>query len=272
MVKLHLNLYSMSSCNQENLKFNSSFKAFLYKQFENSEFSLDKVPGFKYFTYSNLFLIENQTIEENRFYSVIISSPKPDLILYLMEKLSSFQGFYNKEGKFCCKNEQDSIIHLGEGKFCIENFMPKREEIHSNLTLESISPICVKESIENGKSRFVNFDTNSKKFKELLAKNLIKKYNFLTNSQENLDLNLFENIKIKPIYRKSGNSFYKIDIYKENLKDNLLFIMGHRLKFEFGSVSDLQVKIFQVGLDSGFGSMNSYGMGYIRIVGGLKND
>lgn len=254
MVRINLSLKSLNSCSQKifDKKFRSSFKGFIYKLLENSKFGLDKENSyFRGFCFSNIFPIRDSKLEENKVYHINISSIYSDLIMIILSKI----------------NIGDKI-NLGEGSFEIIDMKIEREDIFENILLESMNPICIKTN-KNDSELFVNYDKNKKLFIKNLAINLIKKYNFYYNENVDLDFNLFENIDIESIINKRKNTSHYSLIMEDfdiNRKGKPIYVYGNKLRFKIGEINGIQKKILQTGLESGFGSMNSYGMGYMRLM------
>ncbi len=252
MVRLSLILISECDSLQSifEKKFRSAFKGFIYKKLENSKFSLTNTnSNFRGFCFSNIFPIKKKKLKLNNIYHIEISSNFPELIFELVKKL-----------------EIGMKINLGEGgQFQLKDMNFNKFEIFSNLFLESVSPIIVKGNRKN--NDFINFDIERDLYLKNLSVNLIKKYNFY--NQKNIDLNfpLFESVEIRPLLqnnRKNSHFSILIEDFDEKRKGEPLYVYGNRLLFKFGNINDIQKEIFLTCVESGFGSMCSYGFGFMR--------
>lgn len=253
MVLINLTLMSRNSCLQKifEKKFRSAVKGFIYEKLKDSKYELNKNnSNYRGFCFSNLFPIKNKEIKENKVYHINISTNISDLAIKLLEKVNI-----------------EDIVNLGEGSFKLIDISIKKENLSNNMILESVSPIIIKSNRK--KQDFVNFDIDKDLFIKNLSINLIKKYNFFQNKNIDINYDLFENILIEPLIQKKRlNSHFSILIEDndEIRKGKPIYIYGNRLKFKIIDINDLQKEILQIGLETGFGSMNSYGLGFMRII------
>jgi CRISPR-associated endoribonuclease Cas6 len=191
------------------------------------------------FCFGNLFPIENQRIETDKTYSVIISSSEPDII----EKI-----FFSID--------TDEVLNIGELQFRIQDIQVMKPELNSNRIIESISPINIT-THENGKIRFHKF--NEENYLQLLQKNILNKYEFLRGKKPQIDL--FENIEIKP-YEKQPFCCFQINFFNKEKNKNFK-VCGNKLVFKFKNISQEQLEIFQTIYDAGIGERTTYGAGFM---------
>lgn len=234
-------------------KFRSAMKAFIYERLKDTKYSLDKSNNnFRGFSFSNIFPIENKTLEKDRIYHLVVRSAYPELIMQLIMNFSI-----------------DEVINLGEGSFTLKEIEPERVQLKKGDIIESISPIIIR-----GKRKqfdFINYEDEPKLFLEFLSNNLSHKYDFYKENNEKTNLDVFENVEIeKVIQGKRNNSFFmiKIEDFDEQRNGEPLYVYGNRLQFKIReNITDTQLEILQKGFESGFGSLASYGFGFMRIVG-----
>ena len=260
MVRLMIYLISKKECSQDifEKKFRSAMKSFIYNKLKNSKFELDKSnSNFRGFVFSNIYSINNKKLDQDGFYKIAISSVYPELIMFLLNNI----------------NIGDNI-NLGEASFEIKDILIFRDNIEENIILETPSLISVRTT--GDKDKYVDYEKNPQKFLEILKRNLIKKYNYFNKENIVLDFDLFKNIKIEKVIPKNrNNSFMCVEIEDfEDKKKRKIFVYGNRLRFIINKIDELQKNILQVGYDAGFGSLNSYGFGYLIIknLKEIKND
>ena len=227
-------------------KYYSSLQGWVYKQkLANSVFSgLHKKKGYKHFCLSNLIGVRSNTVKQDYAYKITISSPNKELVNVIKNNL--------KEGE---------IINLGEYSFELMRFYDYDVNLDNFSVIETPSIIVVTEHLKGNGSKkegIKSLDFLKKGEKErylyLLRRNLIKKYNSFNGQKINEDYDLWKNVAVEPILKG------KYSIYCEPL--NFKFI-GNKLRFKLGYMDEIQKKVFNFGLDAGFGGYNSYGMGWM---------
>ncbi len=255
MVRIKLELKALGTCSQENFskKFNSAFKGYLYRILEDSKFKLDKEnSNFRHFCFSNIFPIRDKKLVEGKIYSIFISSPVPDLILHLLTKI-----------------QIDSKLNLGEASFEIISMNIFKDEVFSQTIIESVTPIIIRTNRDKKEEdKQINFENEKELFIKTLNFNLLKKYYGLKGERAK-EMKVFENVEIELLKvgsKKKSHFSMIIEDFDEVRKGKPLKVHGNKLRFKIGDISELQKEILQVGFESGFGSMNSYGFGFMHIV------
>lgn len=236
-IRLKLLLQADKSVTQDkenNSKFHIGTRGFIYAKIKSLEIHNDKC--FKYFTFSNLFPLPSERIEENKNYWLTISSPREDIIEIIK-----------------CNCPIGEKINLGEYSFILKDI---REE--SNFKLKDFSILRTATLINITKKTQNSYKSllleNDKDFLYYLQNNGLAKYNYYFN--EDNDFNLFENCKIEAFGKKSVS----LKIYSE--KGDYL-IIGNLLDFKFGSLKKKQREILEFLIESGFGERTTYGLGYL---------
>lgn len=191
------------------------------------------------FCFGNLFPVKNQRIEADKDYSVMISSSEPSII----EKI-----FFNID--------VERIMNIGELQFKIQDIELMKQKLKKNSIIESTSPINIT-THENGKIRFHKFDEDN--YLELLKKNILKKYEFLTGKVPQVDL--FKNVKIEP-YENHSFCCFQINFFNKGKNENFK-VCGNKLVFFFNDIPEEQLEIFQTMYDAGIGERTTYGAGFM---------
>ena len=233
-MRLQLKLESLKTVSQ---------KHFHRQYFTDMHGFLAKVAGkdekYGKYCFGNLFPIKNQKIEQDKEYSVIISSSEPSII----EKI-----FFSLE--------IESILNIGELQFKIKDVSINSHKLLNNSIIESISPVNITTN-NNGKIKFHKFDNNG--YVKLLEKNLLNKYAFLKEIKP--EINLFENVTITP-NEKHPDSSFQINFFNKQENKNFK-VVGSKLVFKFNKINEDQLKVFQVLYDSGFGERTTFGAGFM---------
>jgi CRISPR-associated endoribonuclease Cas6 len=230
---------------ENNSKFYTGMHGWLYGKLNGTDFSdVYEQKDFKPFCFSNLFEISNERIEENKNYSLIISSPNEMFMIVLLSKINISEE-----------------INFGEYSFELMNYKPlgkKGIEIGDILESETIVNICLN---ENGKRRAITLFKNPDLFKIQLSRNLIRKYNQYHEEKIEEDFDLFDNTNFEEI--DDSESAIRINLIKNS--DNWFNVIGSRYKFNIGKINETQIKILQFCYDLGFGERNSFGFGFMNL-------
>lgn len=241
-MRLILSLKSVKTISQKEFstKYNNAMNSYIYNLFNNSQ-KLSKLHDKKYFKgfcFGNIYPVKNKIIEEGTNYSLIISSSVPQIIEAIFFSIKS-----------------GSLINLGEGSFKVLDSKIIDWKLKIEDTLETTSFISLTYHI-NDKIKPMLYRDNKDLFIKQLSKNLIKKYNYLTQNNIDEKYNLFKNVSISLHKERT----YSTPLHFENKTFNAI---GEKLCFKLGNISEQQMKILQCCFDAGFGERNSYGMGFM---------
>ncbi len=247
-MRLLIKLKSLKYCSYDK-KYYSKLRGFLYSlQKGSGVFNRHEIDGYKFFSYSNIFPAQDMRYGESRH--LIVSCPSSDFIYWLRGRLTEIQ-------------ELKKPVEIGEMQFIAEsvtNFTPK---IMNNASLITGTPIVMRIP----KEQYEQYGIKSKRpyefwrpeydfnaFVRQLSDNLIKKYNKYYNKKiENQ--NLFEMFK----FRKS----VCVHRVEEGIEQRTI---GSLWEFKFSHLEPEQKKILWLGLESGFGELNSSGFGFMNVV------
>ena len=230
-------------------KYYSKLRGFLYEfQKDSKLFNRHDLKGYKYFCYSNIFPAEDVNYGETRTF--VISCPCDDFIYWL-------------RGKFTEMQELSNIIEIGEMQFKIDEIKTFKPTIKNNMKLITGTPIVMRIPKERYKEYGIESNRNYEywrahydfdAFIKQLSDNLIKKYNefYGTNIEEK---NLFETFEFK-----KEVCVHRIEEGKE------IQTIGTLWEFGFSQLNKQQRDILWLGLESGFGELNSTGFGFMNKV------
>ncbi|ABR31519.1 hypothetical protein SU69_08495 [Thermosipho melanesiensis] len=192
---------------------------------------------FKLYTFSRLigrFEIDTEIKEINFFDNVYlyISSYDDNFCYYIMEKLLTFENI--RMGKNILKVEKIETI----------NFMPT-----DTLKVVTRSPVTVYSTYidETGKKKTLFYHPDDFKFKEIVEKNIIKKYRALHNREPQ------GRIEVKHVGKSP--------------KFVLVFYKGFKIKgwmTAFDLIGDPE--LVKIAYETGLGSKNSQGFGFIEQI------
>lgn len=247
-MRLLLKLRSLKDCSYDK-KYYSKLRGFLYGLQRGSEvFNRHDIDGYKFFSYSNIFPAENMRYGEKR--QLIISCPSSDFIYWL-------------RGRFTEMQELNKPMEIGEMQFIVEEVRNLTPKITNNIELISGTPIVMRIP----KEQYKNYGIKSKRpyeywrpvydfnaFVKQLGDNLIKKYNQYYNKKTE-NQNLFEMFKFK-----KSVCVHRIE---EGVEQKTI---GSLWEFRFSHLDNEQRKVLQLGLESGFGELNSSGFGFMNVV------
>lgn len=224
-------------------------RGFVYSlQKESTAFNKHDIIGYKLFTFSNVFPVSELKREEIKHF--IISSPSKDFIYYLMGRLTEMQ-------------EKKSIQNIGEYQFLITSVKTLSPKVTKSCELITGTPIVLripKQGYEKYGIKSARpfeywkpeYDFNA--FLKQLTDNLLKKYE-QHYSKKPISKHLFEEFEFK-----KSVSVVKVEEGKN------IPVIGSIWKFKFNHLDKEQQEILQLGLDSGFGEMNSSGFGFMNKV------
>ena len=247
-MRLLIRLKALKNCSYD-LKYYSKIRGFFYSLQKGSKyFNKHENIGYKFYSFSNIIPAKDMKEGDNR--TLIISSPDKDFVLWLYGKISELINKMNS-------------LNLGEMQFKIEKVNFLKPEIKHNQKLITGTPIILRIP----KERYVEYGIKSMRpyefwrpehdfnaFVKQLSENLIKKYNqyYSTDIQ---NINLFEIFKFKkPV------CVHRIEQGIERIT------VGSLWEFGFNHLENDQRRILQLGLDSGFGELNSSGFGFMNVV------
>jgi len=231
--------------------FYDKFRGFVYSlQKESSAFNQHDIVGYKLFTFSNVYRVGDIKEGDTRFFQ--ISSSNSDFIYYIRGQLAE-------------KEQLKKVISVGEYQFIITSVKSLRPKIEASCELITGTPIIIRIP----KYKYEEYGIKSERpfeywrpeydfniFMKQLTDNLLKKYEqHYTKKPENK--NLFEQFEFK-----KSVSVVKV----ENGKN--IPVIGSIWKFGFSHLNHEQQEILQLGLDAGFGEMNSSGFGFMNKVEG----
>lgn len=251
-LKMRITLYlkSLKDVSQKETfaKYHSALNSWFYHKLDESKnykFLHDK-KSFKFFCFSNLIGVKEGKILQNRLYKITFSFA--DLNLF-----NEFKALL-KEGE---------KIELGELSFEYRFSKEYDIRIDNFMVIETPSVIVV---TDHKGDKTVNLDylkeDEKGRYLELLSRNLIRKFNRLNQAKQDAaeqvdeSYELFKNVEIEPIY--GGKKCIPLGDDK-----TLRMAIGNKLRFKLGFLDEVQKKAFQVGIDSGFGIQNAFGMGFV---------
>src|SRR3989344_1733152 len=233
-MRIQLNLESMKTVSQEH--FHKGYFTAMHGILANI---CGKDEDYGKFCFGNIFPINNQKIEQDKEYFIIISSSEPSIIEKIFFAL-----------------EIGSLLNIGELQFKINDISLKNHKLLNNSTIESISPVNITTN-NKGNIQFHKFDNND--YIKLLENNLLNKYAFLKGI--NTEINLFENVEVK-VHEKYPDSSFQINFFNKGENKNFK-VVGSKLVFKFNKISEKQLKVFQTLYDSGFGERTTFGAGFM---------
>jgi CRISPR-associated endoribonuclease Cas6 len=224
-------------------KFFTTMHGFIYGKLQDSKLrDIHNKRSFKGFCFGYLYPVRNESIDEGKGYSIVVSSPLPCLIQELFFRL-----------------EEGEIINLGETSFALDAFCVKQFNLSLNSTIETVTIINL---TKHEKDKIIALNYNNQDYLEALRKNLIRKYNSFNQDRIEENFPLFENIDISLM--KKGKFAVPLLLHNGE-KDNKFTVIGNKLRFKFNNISEKQLRILQFCFDAGFGERNTYGMGFMIV-------
>ena len=247
-MRILLKLKSLKNCAYD-LKYYNKVRGFLYELQKHSKyFNKHDNTGYKLYSFSNLLPPQDMIAGDVR--TLIISSPDTDFTYFLYGKLSAMMHSPNP-------------VNIGEMQFEIESVSFLKTFIRDNSALITGTPIVMripKEMYENwgivSKRPYEYWrpehDFNA--FVKQLSDNLVKKYNQYYNKKIQ-EQNLFEMFK------------FKKPVCVHRIENGIeIKTIGSLWEFKFNHINPEQRMILQLGLESGFGELNSSGFGFMNVV------
>ena len=228
-----------------NSRFHLGTQGYLYNKLKESNFyNIHDKKSYKPFCFSGIFPVFNQRIEEEYNYSLIISSPKKELIDFFMLNIITGEK-----------------VNFGEYFFEIIDLKVEKDILKNFDMLETTNMVSITKKNEKGRPYSINFSKNEKEFLDYLRKNCIKKYNYYNNEDLPLDYDIFG----KSIIKLKENSKEIISIkMPESQKEKGFTIMGCPIEIKLSHLTKIQRDILNCVYDAGFGEKNSYGIGFMK--------
>ncbi|MBD3203182.1 CRISPR-associated endoribonuclease Cas6 [Candidatus Woesearchaeota archaeon] len=229
-------------------KYFHKLRGFLYSLLDGTEYNPHNNESYKHFCFSNVFPVKD--FKKGDIRNLLISSPDKNFLRFLCGRLYEIKQF-----------KED--ICIGEYFFRLAAVNYVKTFIDSSVELITGTPIVIRIP----KYNYKKYGIKSKRpyeywrkeydftaFIKQLTENLIKKYNDIYD--ENIkDINLFQEF----IFKKEV-CVHRIENGKE------VKTVGSLWKFKFDHLDKLHRKILWVGLESGFGGLNSSGFGFMNEV------
>lgn len=247
-MRILIKLRSLKDCAYDKRYYNK-LRGFIYNfQKDSKYFNKHDNEGYKFYSFSNIFPAKDVKIGEIRH--LMMSSPDKDFIEWMYGKLSRIL-------------EKNKGVNIGEMQFKIEDVNFIEPKIKNNVRLITGTPIVVR--IPKNKYKEYGIESNRpyefwkpeydfNAFVKQLSENLIKKYEQYCNEDIKSD-NIFEIFKFK-----KSVCVHRIEEGKEQNT------IGSLWEFQFNYLNNEQKKILQIGLESGFGELNSSGFGFMNVV------
>lgn len=247
-MRILLKLKSLKNCAYD-LKYYNKVRGFLYGLQKNSKyFNKHDNTGYKLYSFSNI--LPPKDIFTGNVRTLIISSPDTDFLYFLYGKLSAMMHSTNP-------------VNIGEMQFEIENVSFLKTFIRDNSALITGTPIVMRIP----KEQYKNYGIESNRpyeywrpehdfnaFVKQLSDNLVKKYNQYYNKKVQ-EQNLFEMFK------------FKKPVCVHRIENGIeIKTIGSLWEFQFNHLEPEQRRILHLGLESGFGELNSSGFGFMNVV------
>lgn len=209
------------------LKYSNEFGRFLH-----SDGYLAQNRKFKLFAFSNLLEKPIGVDKENRkliypkYISFFLSSINNDLVDILMEMAS-----------------KQARVELGRNKLEVLKIEVAEYQLEEVMTVKTLSPICCYSTIQNDKKkRTIYYHPYEKEWKEIIKRNLAKKYEAITG-------------------RRKDNIEFEIEVISTPKERNIMyksfFIKAYEGIFQLRG----EKSVLELALSTGLGSKNSQGFG-----------
>ncbi|MEW5896441.1 MAG: CRISPR-associated endoribonuclease Cas6 [Nanoarchaeota archaeon] len=246
-MRLLIELTSLKQCAYD-LKYYHKLRGFLYGLQKDSKlFNRHELESCKFFSFSNIFPAKDMQSGEKRAF--IVSCPDTDWIDWLRGKIER----YKDSGK---------PVEIGEMQFKIESVKSLKPKIGQRVKLIAGTPIVLRIPRE----KYKDYDIQSERpfeywratddfnaFLKQLNENLLKKYHSYYGKKIS-DIFLFEEFKF--------NKEVCVHRIEEGIE---IPTIGTLWEFQFNNLNNLQRKILEFSLDSGFGELNSSGFGFMNV-------
>ncbi len=208
-------------------------QGFLYSLLQDTEFSeLHNRKGFKFFTYSNIFPINDFFPDKEK--TLIVSSPSKKLIEAFYEGLKDKNHIYLSDTPLKIVEVKMFSIKL-TGKFI------------------TATPIVVQKK----PGVYISFEHGDtvELFLERIKENAIKKYNAFYDDELSLEEELFDLLK----FYKEVAMILKKDDKEFTVIGSLWSLLQKRIPKGYG-------KFYRFILDCGLGEKNSLGFGFLNVI------
>jgi len=250
-------------------KYYSKFQGFIYRQLINTPYSfLHQKKGYKFFCFSNIFPLKPtkkgiSPFKEGETKFWLISSPDKGFIFLLNEKFQNIA-------------ENNSTINLGEMQFYLKSVKIIKQRLkRKNVTLKLETPLILRA----GKKTYKNYKIIPPReykylfwkkeyplelFIDLLTKNLIKKYAEFYYLNDKISLKELESA-VTPLFQRL--EFEKTIVAHVPIKGREQKFIGSLWRFHFDWLNNQQKNLLEFAIDCGFGEKNSYGFGFVNVMG-----
>ena len=249
-MRLLISFRSLKYCSYD-LRYYHKLRGFLYDlQRDSKAFNRHVLEGYKFFAYSNIFPAID--MKPGDFRTLIVSCPNKDWIDWLRGRLER----YKDSGK---------LVEIGEMQFRIEKLQTLLPHVEKSVKIITGTPVVLRIPQEKYNTYGITsersyeywkpqYDFNA--FLKQLSDNLVKKYNLYYN--ENVkEISLFEQFQ------------FKKEVCVHRIEDGVeIPTIGTLWEIRFDHLDEQKRKILQLGLESGFGELNSSGFGFVNKVEG----
>lgn len=229
--------------------YHHKLRGFLYGLQKGSvAFNRHDFQGYRFYAFSNIF--PAKTMHQGDRRTLIVSCPNKDFIYYLRGRISELQ-------------ELQKPIEIGEMQFTIESVTSFTKHLGTNVRLITGTPIVMRIPKEtyskygiqsNRPFEYWRPEHDFQAFVNQLTDNLMKKYASYYGKTAKGG-SLFEEFK-----------FVKSVAVPRTEENRKVPTIGSVWEFGFSHLSVEQRQILELGLDAGFGELNSSGFGFMNVV------
>jgi len=251
-MRVLLTLKSLKDCAYDKAYYHK-LRGFFYNLQQGSKyFNKHNNEGYKFYSFSNIFPAIDVHTGDKR--SLIVSSPDNDFIHWLYRKIAAIK-------------ESQTPLNIGEAQFEIQKLNFLSPEIRTKAKLITGTPIIMRIPKEKYSSyeiksirpyEFWRPEHDFNAFINGLNGNLNKKYEQFYGKETETS-NIFEEFTFK-----KSVCVHRIEKGKEQRT------IGSLWEFEFSHLNNEQRKMLWLGLESGFGELNSSGFGFMNIARSLN--
>lgn len=245
-MRLLIRLESLKDCAYD-IAYYPKMQGFVYSLLRGTDYaSLHDGQSYKFFSFSNIFPAGDfKSGDERRF---MISSPDEKLI-------ETFKNGLTKLEKAA----------IGEMLFKIEEAAALNPKIKKSCTLKTGTPIVIRIPREN----YAKYGISPPKDYDYLYWRKEYSFNaFLRQLEDNLfkKYSEFYSIALEPFQIFEQFKFLKSVSVPIPMDGKNVNMIASLWEFIFGYVDKEKSKILQLGLDAGFGELNSLGFGFMNIA------
>ncbi len=219
-------------------------QGFIYKIFK--ETGLDDIHDkgkTKFFTFSNIFPIDDFKIDENK--TLIISSPENKFIYHIKDYL---------------EHNIEEPVKIGNYYLILENYRITTPQIKPGDTIQTSTPIIIRLNDQNGNEFWQPSKHKAELFLKQLKVNLIKKYNLYYDNKSRM-----KDFDIHEVFDKI--EFKKTVINHIRMDRKEFTVLGNNWKFKLSdNISGNTLNLLNFSFEIGFGEMNSMGYGFMNLV------